>query len=419
MRTSHQAEARPLRPRTLRDVQEFLRRHAAVLTGQWPLAVVLAGLLAVDYLRLQSGGPYGDSRAHLLLWALSWVTCAAALLAWRLPALATAVLAVTLATGGTYAHLHAVYVNTFINPLTVTDLGAWLIVLVAVVRHSPPLAMVAELAILAGVVAYAGVLRYRHGETALGFRVEAMLTASLFALAAGGGLSLRARDVQREHTFSTAVFEAQRETRLAVARELHDVVAHHVTGIVVQSNAALEVAGSDPSAAHRLLPGISRSGTEALAAMRRLADALRGPAQDPGATTDLRADLVATVERARANGLPVRASITLPAAVPQEVGRSALRLLQESLTNVQKHAVAPTLVDVDVCVSGAALRLAVTDDGRGPYRGPAAGSRTSSYGLAGMRERVELLDGRIAAGPREGGPGWQVRAEVPLGSGAR
>jgi signal transduction histidine kinase len=353
------------------------------------------------------------------VWGLSWIGCAAALLAARLPALATGLFAVTLAIGATYAHLHPVFVNTLINPLTATDLGAWLILLVAVVRHSPPVAVVAELAILAGVVAYAGLLHYRHGETALGFRVEAMLTASLFALAAGGGLSLRARDVQREHTFSTAVFDAQRETRLAVARELHDVVAHHVTGIVVQANAALEVAGSDPSAAHRLLPGISRSGTEALAAMRRLADALRGPAEDPGATTDLRADLVATVERACAGGLPVRASIILPGAVPQEVGRSALRLLQESLTNVQKHAVAATAVDVDVCVSGAALRLAVTDDGRGPHRAPAPGPRNSGYGLAGMRERVELLDGRIAAGPREAGPGWQVRAELPLGGGAQ
>jgi signal transduction histidine kinase len=210
------------------------------------------------------------------------------------------------------------------------------------------------------------------------------------------------------------VSSAQQEERIALARELHDVVAHHVTGIVVQAQAALTVADSDPLAAHRLLPGIARSGSDALSAMRRLVGTLRDEGSRVGsadvATTDLDADVRAVVQQARDVGTPVELTIDLPKPVPPEVARSILRLVQESLTNVQKHARDATEVAVELSTSDQHVRLRVHDDGAGLPVEPVGGS--GGYGLIGMRERVELLGGLFSAGPT-GVRGWQVLAELP------
>ncbi len=148
------------------------------------------------------------------------------------------------------------------------------------------------------------------------------------------------------------------------------------------------------------------SGTEALGAMRRMVGTLRGGVADI-ATTDLAADLMAAVERTRELGFETTLRIDLPDDVPPELGRSVLRLVQESLTNVHKHAQSPTLVQVDIgrTLAGA-IRVVVTDDGT-PHE-----QNRGGYGLVGMRERVELLGGLFSAGPRGGG--WQVLAELPL-----
>jgi signal transduction histidine kinase len=100
----------------------------------------------------------------------------------------------------------------------------------------------------------------------------------------------------------------------------------------------------------------------------------------------------------------------LPDSVPQEVGRSVLRLVQESLTNVHKHANSPTEVAVELTSTAETLRLRVKDDGKGGRVVPVGGS--GGYGLVGMRERVQLLGGLFSAG--EVGGGWQVLAELPL-----
>jgi signal transduction histidine kinase len=224
------------------------------------------------------------------------------------------------------------------------------------------------------------------------------------------GIYLRARDGMRRRELTAAVTDAQRAERVELARELHDVVAHHVTGMVVQAQAAMAVSDNDPLAAHRLLPGIVNSGADALAAMRRLVGTLRESEPLYTATTDLYSDVQAAVERARQAGVPVRLRMELPGSVPQEVGRSVLRLVQESLTNVHKHANAPTDVAVELTSTPVALRLTVRDDGRGGRVVPVGGS--GGYGLVGMRERVELLGGLFSAGEVDGG--WQVLAELPL-----
>jgi signal transduction histidine kinase len=127
------------------------------------------------------------------------------------------------------------------------------------------------------------------------------------------------------------------------------------------------------------------------------------------ATTNLAADLGAVVENF--SGPEVKLDLDAPDVVPLEVGRSVLRLVQESLTNVGKHALGARSVLVVVATAGPELHVRVTDDGTGRRADPVGGS--GGYGLVGMRERVELLGGRFAAGPAEP-VGWQVDAWLPL-----
>jgi signal transduction histidine kinase len=237
----------------------------------------------------------------------------------------------------------------------------------------------------------------------------------LVVVAVATGLYFRSRDRERSQTISVAVTGAQQSERMALARELHDVVAHHVTGIVVQAQAARLVADRDPQIAVQALAKIETSGVEALKAMRFLVASMRG-AKPAGtseaaeqATTDLAADLQNVVEHF--GGPPVNLDLRFPSAIPQEVGRSVLRLVQESLTNVGKHALGAKSVQVQVAGTGSELHVRVSDDGIARRADPVGGS--GGYGLVGMRERVELLGGRFTAGPDEP-VGWRVEAWLPL-----
>jgi len=172
----------------------------------------------------------------------------------------------------------------------------------------------------------------------------------------------------------------------------------------------------NPQIAVDAMARIEDAGVEALAAMRRLVRSMRGDAPagssefSEQATTDLAADLHRLVE-AQSHGVPTTMRLDLPPDLPHEVGRSALRLVQESLTNVGKHAAGATQAFVLAEVSGGELHLRVTDDGREREHRPAGGS--GGYGLVGMRERVALLHGRLSAGRHPEG-GWRVEAWLPL-----
>ncbi|MBB5960569.1 signal transduction histidine kinase [Saccharothrix tamanrassetensis] len=238
-----------------------------------------------------------------------------------------------------------------------------------------------------------------------GFWQQAIGAVVLLVLSVGTGLYFRARDRERATLVRSEVTAAQHAERMALARELHDVVAHYVTGIVVHAQAAQAV----PGAAQEVLPIIAQSGNEALTAMRRLVGTLRGSETDaPAASSDLADDVKQVVAQ---SGQPVRLSLDLPSVVPPSLGRSVLRLVQESLTNTRKHAEDVSRVDVSVAVVSGVVHVVIADDGRDRKTAPVGGS--GGFGLVGMRERVELLGGRFAAGQREGG-GWEVRAELPL-----
>nr|WP_225957654.1 histidine kinase [Amycolatopsis lexingtonensis] len=247
----------------------------------------------------------------------------------------------------------------------------------------------------------------------------AFAAALLLGISIAVGLMLRSRDSERTTVVQSAVADAQTAERMALARELHDVVAHHVTGIVVQAQAARMMAERKPEVAVEAMARIENAGVEALAAMRRLVRSMRGDAPagssefSEQATTDLGADLRKLVDSAN-HGVPTSMHLDLPPDLPHEVGRSALRLVQESLTNVGKHASGATEAFVVAEVQGPELHLRVTDDGREPSHRPAGGS--GGYGLVGMRERVALLKGRLSAGRGPDG-GWRVEAWLPLAAG--
>lgn len=198
--------------------------------------------------------------------------------------------------------------------------------------------------------------------------------------------------------------------RARMARELHDMVANHLSAIAIHSTAALSL--DSPGTSREALTVIRENSVQGLSEMRRLIGILRDGADDlePAATPTL--DSLATlVEGARANGLDV----TLDAeydAVPAPVGLAAYRMVQESLTNALKHG-APGRVTVWLRRPEDALVLRVTSPygGRDTPRAPGSGA-----GLVGMRERAALLDGTFEAGPESGPEGklWVVRATLPV-----
>jgi signal transduction histidine kinase len=210
---------------------------------------------------------------------------------------------------------------------------------------------------------------------------------------------------------------ARRAERVRIARELHDVVAHHMSVISVQSGLGRYVALSDPATAHATLGVIADTSHEALTEMRRLLSILRVEAheEDEGrySTMSRLSDLDTLAERMRAAGLNVRLAVEGPSrALPPGLDLCAYRIVQESLTNVLKHAGAGR-ADINLTYAPDTLTLRVTDDGAGPGADPGAGPGRGGHGLIGMTERVRLYQGTITTGGRPQG-GYEVLATFPL-----
>jgi signal transduction histidine kinase len=238
----------------------------------------------------------------------------------------------------------------------------------------------------------------------------------LLAWAGGLGVGVWLRFVDARHQL--AVDAARRDERLELARELHDVVAHHVAGIVVQAQAARLVAARRPETLEPALAGIESAGTDALGAMRRVVGLLRDEG-DAGGVTPGQEALAGLVARFADAGPAVR--LRLPddgqASWPPEVASTVYRVVQEALTNVVLHA--PEAAEVTVVVGNAAsgVTVEVVDDGPTGPSAPSWFARGGGYGLVGMRERVEALGGTLRAGPGPAG-GWVVQAELPARAGS-
>ncbi|MFE6388856.1 sensor histidine kinase [Nocardiopsis dassonvillei] len=219
------------------------------------------------------------------------------------------------------------------------------------------------------------------------------------------GLYLRWREAQRR----SHAEQARSQERLAIARDLHDVVAHEVTGIVVQAQALRHIADRDPGAVRNALPEIEAAGARALESMRGMVSRLREPGDVPLAP-DTAAGLARLATPAAGSRPEVAVRCRGPVeALPPTAGTAVLRIAQESVTNALRHARGATRVEVSVEAGAEEVAVRVGDDGQGGT-GPAGGG----FGLVGMAERVRLLGGVFSAGPRDRGRGWEVVARLPL-----
>jgi signal transduction histidine kinase len=228
-------------------------------------------------------------------------------------------------------------------------------------------------------------------------------------------LEARARRLERARAADARA--ARTEERSRIARELHDVVAHHVSVMTVQAGAARRILERDPQAVRDALTTIEQMGRTALGEMRRLVGVLRTEAEpargelspQPGVS-----DVGELVDHLRETGLQVQLWIEGESrSLSPGVDLAAFRLIQEALTNTLKHAGPQARAWVRIHYTDWQLTVEVEDDGRGLAAGLGQANGSRGHGLVGMRERVALYGGDLRIGPRSGG-GFEVRARFPL-----
>ncbi|GAA3969707.1 sensor histidine kinase [Streptomyces marokkonensis] len=230
-------------------------------------------------------------------------------------------------------------------------------------------------------------------------------------------LEERAARLEKEREAQAKVAVAAERAR--IARELHDVVAHNVSVMVVQADGAAYVLDAAPDQAKNALETISTTGRQALAEMRRLLGVLRtGEHQEAGEYVpqpDVR-QIEDLVEECRGSGLPVDFKVEgTPRQLPSGVELTAYRIVQEALTNTRKHGGPNTGASVRLVYFDDGLGLLVEDDGKGaPHElYEEGGLDGQGHGLIGMRERVGMVGGTLDAGPRQGG-GFRISVLLPL-----
>ena len=268
----------------------------------------------------------------------------------------------------------------------------------AVARWAPPYIGLSHW-ISVGLVAFAGSslaawvlgdsMRYRRGYYA--------------------ALEDRAARLERERDAQAQIAAAAERAR--IARELHDVIAHNVSVMVVQADGASYALDSSPERARQALGAIASTGRQALAEMRRMLGVLRSDDDTTGVVPLPGIEqLGELLEQTRASGLAVSFTVQgVPGPLPGGLALAAYRIIQESLTNTRKHGGPQASARVLLRYCEDALVLTITDDGRGA----AAVTDGAGHGLIGMRERVSVYGGSLEAGPRPGG-GYQVTARLPL-----
>lgn len=228
-----------------------------------------------------------------------------------------------------------------------------------------------------------------------------------------GVAALEQRAVRAENERERAARQAVLDERSRIARDLHDIVAHGMSVMVVQAGAAERLVATQPDRAIEALRQVQVNGRQALTEMRRMLGVLRDedhhPELMPQPTMD---DLDQVVRRCVDSGIPTELTVE-GARPPRAVGAelTGYRIVQEALTNVIKHAGRPVRAAVKVTYAPHTLRVEIIDDGKGTTIDELRSN--IGHGLIGMRERVELFSGTLHAGPRPGG-GFRVSATIPL-----
>ena len=378
--------------------------------GDWVLALALALLVQIEMWTIDPSHPPGDVGTDVFSSGERAIAAAVGLvlavsLAWRRRA-PLVVLAVAVATSA---------VANFAAVLDAATTPAVALV-VAVYSAGAHAEQIREWIGLAGVAAL----------IAINAAIEFSLGNLLFiALILGGawlaGRAMRHRrerervlerlTVDLEHEREEKARAAVAEERVRIARELHDVVAHAISVIVLQARGGRRSLATDPGETREALDMIEATGSQALAEMRRLLGMLRRDDEEMAlAPQPSLRYLHNLAEQVREAGLPVDVSIEgKPNDLSPGVDLSAYRIVQEALTNALKHA-GPATARVVVRYHENDLELEIADTGLG-----ARASNEGGHGLAGMRERVSLYGGKIEAGPRHGG-GFAVKARLPLDS---
>ncbi|MFC4336684.1 sensor histidine kinase [Salininema proteolyticum] len=248
----------------------------------------------------------------------------------------------------------------------------------------------------------------RSEATGLGLVAADVMLAFPTTVAVAIGLYLRGLDNTRKQS----VDQVRQEERTEMAREIHDFVAHHVTGMVVRAQAARFAAVDRPEEAARAFEEIEQAGTEALKSMRRMVAMLRR--QEDGAEYTPLGDIAQIkpmVESWARNDVDATVFLSPQlTAVPPDVEATAFRVVREALTNIRKHAPDAATVRVTVSRAEEGIEVTVRDNGSGKNAKKFA---ASGFGLVGLSERVRAVGGLLRWGPREDGLGWEVSAFLP------
>ncbi|MBU3866581.1 two-component sensor histidine kinase [Streptomyces sp. 4503] len=232
--------------------------------------------------------------------------------------------------------------------------------------------------------------------------------------AVGLGCYLRLLDARRARAMDTV----RHNERLVLARDLHDFIAHHVTGIIVHANAALMIQETSPEQIKPLLEGISRAGGETLDSMRRLVRVLREDDHQAARPGELLAELDRLVSAFAGHGTEARLDVgdrVRGVRLAPEVETSVHRVVQEALTNVRRHAPGADVavrLDLDRHADGDQLRAEVHNTAASARATAPAGGR-GGFGLVGLRERVEAVEGSLTSSRTADG-GWCVTAVFPV-----
>ncbi|MDX3097246.1 sensor histidine kinase [Streptomyces sp. ME19-03-3] len=396
----------------MQRLYDFLRRHPTLVDGFWALV-----LLGISALWIVADGQHADTRAAAVPLALALSVVVA--LRRRMP---EKMLLLALLVG-----VLQVVLDVQVNP------GDFAMLLIIYTVAANGARWASRLALVGGLFA-SPISTVRWPNESEGHWADTVATVFLavpFVLAWVIGDSLRTRRayyaeleeraarLQREREAQSKAAVAAERAR--IARELHDVVAHNVSVMVVQADGAAYVLDASPEQAKQALQTISTTGRQALTEMRRLLGVLRagddcGGEYLPQPGVDQLTDLI---EQVRGAGLPVAFEVegeTRPLASGVEL--TAYRIVQEALTNTRKHGGAEARAKVRLTFTDSDLGLLIEDDGRGAqqelYEG--GGEDGQGQGLIGMRERVGMVSGTLDAGPRPGG-GFRISAVLPLKAG--
>jgi signal transduction histidine kinase len=284
-------------------------------------------------------------------------------------------------------------------------------VLFVVARRGKP--MWAVFAILVDALAL-GLIVLRAGSNSA-YVIAGLILGLAGTAVIGAAVYLRIVDSTRQRALDVV----RAEQRTVFARELHDFIAHHVTGIVVQAQGARFIAEQDPQRVLLALEQIEQAGAETMASMRRMVGVLRDPLAQPDAPLAPLAgveQIAPMLEHFSAAGGPL-ARMHVDGDVgglPVEVSTSAYRVVMEALTNIRQHAGGAKVADVWVRRTPDWLLVRVANDGPPPK--PPTPRDRAGYGLVGLTERVRAVGGRITAGPGIDG-GWVVDAALPVNQG--